>query len=54
MVYQLQFFLEKKDLAIIAHALVISRHDYSKALYMGLPLEMPPKLQLVQYVAALY
>ena len=37
---------------MLAHALVVSRSDYCNALYMGLPLRLMWKLQMVQNAAA--
>lgn len=41
-----------KDLATVTNALAISRLDYCKVLYVGLPLELSMKLQLTQDVPA--
>uniref|UniRef100_A0A803TNR7 Reverse transcriptase domain-containing protein n=1 Tax=Anolis carolinensis TaxID=28377 RepID=A0A803TNR7_ANOCA len=52
LVHQLRPYLGKSDLATVVHALVTSHLDYCNALYVGLPLKMPQKLQLVQRAAA--
>lgn len=49
---ELQPFLEKRDLAAVAHALITYRLDDCNVIYMGLPLKMTSKLELVQNVAA--
>lgn len=56
--YQLQFvrqlypFLEKEDLTMVTHALLMSQPDYCNVLYTVLSLKMTKKLQLVQNTAA--
>ncbi|XP_061473928.1 uncharacterized protein LOC133380529 [Rhineura floridana] len=52
LVAQLHPYLCGDDLASVVHALVTSRLDYCNALYVGLPLKMVRKLQLVQNAAA--
>lgn len=42
--YQLQTFLEKKDLVTCTHALVIYRLNYHHVLWVGLPLQITGKL----------
>lgn len=51
LIWQLRSFLEKKDFALITHALVTLIMDYRNILYTVLPLEMTWKLHLVQNVA---
>ena len=57
-VYQLHLvrrqrpYLPADCLARVVHALVISRLDYYNALYVGLPLKVTQKLQLIQNAAA--
>lgn len=50
-VYYLHTFLDKKDLTTVSPALVTSRLNYCNVLYVGLPLDMAQKLQLVQNAA---
>ena len=45
-------FLELEDLKTVAQAMVTSRLDFCNALYIGLPLCLVRKLQLVQNIAA--
>ncbi|XP_053142271.1 uncharacterized protein LOC128340742 [Hemicordylus capensis] len=52
LICQLQPYLERESLATVTHALVTSCLDYCNALYMGLPLKIVRKLQLVQNRAA--
>ncbi|XP_053149256.1 uncharacterized protein LOC128343844 [Hemicordylus capensis] len=52
LIRQLRPFLENNDLKTVVHQLVTSRLDYCNALYMGLPLYVVQKLQLVQNAAA--
>nr|XP_060621478.1 uncharacterized protein LOC132768982 [Anolis sagrei ordinatus]XP_060621479.1 uncharacterized protein LOC132768982 [Anolis sagrei ordinatus]XP_060621480.1 uncharacterized protein LOC132768982 [Anolis sagrei ordinatus] len=52
LVHQLRPYLVKADLAGVVHALVTSRLDYCNVLYIGLPLKMARKFQLVQRAAA--
>uniref|UniRef100_A0A803T4Q0 Reverse transcriptase domain-containing protein n=1 Tax=Anolis carolinensis TaxID=28377 RepID=A0A803T4Q0_ANOCA len=52
LVRQLHSFLGRSDLATVVHALVTSRLDYCNTLYVGSPLKMAQKLQLVQWAAA--
>ncbi|XP_061485295.1 uncharacterized protein LOC133385720 isoform X1 [Rhineura floridana] len=52
LVAQLRPYLDSDDLASVVHALVTSRLDYCNALYVGLPLKIVRKLQLVQNAAA--
>ena len=49
---QLRPYLDVGALTKLIHALVISRIDYCSALYMGLPLRLMCKLQMVQNSAA--
>ena len=57
-VYQLHLvsrprpYLPTDCLARVGHALVISRLDYCNVLYVGLPLKVTRKLQLIQNAAA--
>uniref|UniRef100_A0A803TEQ2 Transmembrane serine protease 4 n=1 Tax=Anolis carolinensis TaxID=28377 RepID=A0A803TEQ2_ANOCA len=51
-VRQLQPYLKKPDSATVVHALVTSRLDYCSTLYVGLPLKVARKLQLVQNLVA--
>ena len=51
-VAQLRPYLDRDSLASVVHALVTSKLDYCNVLYMGLPLKMVQKLQLVQTAAA--
>lgn len=44
--------LDRWDLAIVSHALAMSKVAYCNAVYGGLPLKMKQKLQLQRYVAA--
>ena len=48
LVRRLRPYLPTDCLARVVHALVISRLDYCNALYMGLPLKVTRKLQLIQ------
>lgn len=50
-VYYLHTFLDKKDLTTVSPALVTSRLNFCNVLYVGLPLDMAQKLQLVQNAA---
>ncbi|XP_053111605.1 uncharacterized protein LOC128327198 [Hemicordylus capensis] len=52
LIRQLCPFLEEDDLKTVVHQLVISWLDYCNALYVGLPLYVVRKLQLVQHAAA--
>ena len=45
-------YLDGGSLTILVHAFVILRLDYCNALYVGLPLRLMWKLQMVQNVAA--
>ena len=49
---QLRPYLEVGALTTLVHALVISRLDHCNALYVGLPLRLLRKLQVVQNAAA--
>ena len=49
---QLQPYLDGGALTTLVHALVISRLDHCNALYVGLPLRLMQKLQMVQNAAA--
>ena len=51
-VLQLRPFPELEDLKMVVHTLVTSRLDVCNALYIGLPLHLVRKLQLVQNMAA--
>ena len=44
---QLRSYLDVGALMTLIHALVISRIDYCSAVYVGLPLRLMPRLQLV-------
>lgn len=44
-------FLDKKNQAMVTYTLVTSRPDYCNGLYVGWPLKMAWKLQLVQSAA---
>ena len=48
---QLHPFLDVAALTTLAHALVILRLDHCNALYVGLPLRLMRKLQMVQNAA---
>lgn len=50
--FQLQRFLDHRNLATIFHALVTSQVDYYNVVYMELPWETTWKLQMVQNAAA--
>ncbi|XP_078241329.1 uncharacterized protein LOC140704108 [Pogona vitticeps] len=50
--YQLRPYLGEQSLMTVTHALVTSHIDYCNALYVGLPLKMVQRLQLVQNRAA--
>ena len=52
LVVQLHPYLDRDSLASVVHALVTSKLDYCKALYIGLPLKTVRELQLVQNAAA--
>uniref|UniRef100_A0A670HMU9 Reverse transcriptase domain-containing protein n=1 Tax=Podarcis muralis TaxID=64176 RepID=A0A670HMU9_PODMU len=52
LVRRLRPYLPADCLARVVHALVISRLDYCNALYVGLPLKVTRKLQLIQNAAA--
>uniref|UniRef100_A0A670ISF5 Reverse transcriptase domain-containing protein n=1 Tax=Podarcis muralis TaxID=64176 RepID=A0A670ISF5_PODMU len=52
LVRRLRPYLPADCLARVVHALVISRLDYCNALYVGLPLKVTQKLQLIQNAAA--
>uniref|UniRef100_A0A670IW23 Reverse transcriptase domain-containing protein n=1 Tax=Podarcis muralis TaxID=64176 RepID=A0A670IW23_PODMU len=52
LVCRLRPYLPADCLARVVHALVISRLDYCNALYVGLPLKVTRKLQLIQNAAA--
>ena len=52
MICQLWPFLDIDNLATVVHVLVTPQLDYCNALYVGLPLKMTWKLQLVQNAAA--
>ena len=45
-------YLDTGALTTLVHALVISRLDHCNALYVGLPLRLMQKLEVVQNVAA--
>uniref|UniRef100_A0ABM5FTP4 Reverse transcriptase domain-containing protein n=1 Tax=Pogona vitticeps TaxID=103695 RepID=A0ABM5FTP4_9SAUR len=49
---RLRPYLDTGTLTTLVHALVISRLDYCNALYVGLPLKVMRKLQVVQNAAA--
>ena len=48
LIYQLCPYLDRDSLATVIHALITSRLDYCNVLYVGLPLKMVRKLQLLQ------
>ena len=52
LIHQMRPFLESEDLKVVVHALVTSRLDFCNALYIGLPLCLVQKHQLVQNMAA--
>ena len=52
LVCRLRPYLSVDCLARVVHALVISRLDYCNAFYVGLPLKVTQKLQLIQNMAA--
>uniref|UniRef100_A0A670J4S4 Reverse transcriptase domain-containing protein n=1 Tax=Podarcis muralis TaxID=64176 RepID=A0A670J4S4_PODMU len=52
LVCRLRPYLPADCLTRVVHALVISRLDYCNALYVGLPLKVTRKLQLIQNAAA--
>ena len=47
---QLCPYLDVRVLTTLVHALAVSRLDYCNALYLGLPLRLMEKLQMVQNV----
>ena len=49
---QLRPYLDRGGLTTLVHALIISRLDHCNALYVGLPLRLMQKLQMVQNAAA--
>ena len=49
---QLRPYLDVGALTTLVHVLVVLRLDYCNALYVGLPLRLVWKLQMVQNVAA--
>ena len=49
---RLRPYLDMGVLTTLVHALVISRLDHCNALYVGLPLRLMRKLQVVQNVVA--
>ena len=49
---RLHSYLGAGALTTLVHALIILRLDYCNVLYMGLPLKLTRKLQVVQNVAA--
>ena len=49
---QLHSYLDVGVLTTLVHVLVVSRLDYCSALYVGLPLRLMQKLQMVQNTAA--
>ena len=49
---QLRPYLDVGTLATLVHVLIVSRLDYCNALYVGLPLKMMQKLQMVQNAVA--
>ena len=51
-IVQLCPYLNVGSLTTLVHALVTSKLDYCKALYVGLPLRLMQKLQMVQNAAA--
>lgn len=51
-VHQLHPFFDKRDLMMVTHALVPSRLDYCHVDYVGMPLNVPQKMQLVQNATA--
>ena len=51
LIRQLRPFLELEDLKTVVHTLVTSRLNFCNVLYIGLPLCLVQKLQLVQNMA---
>lgn len=51
LVHQLRPFMDKKDLAMVSHALIISQLDCSNVFHLGLPLKMTLKLEPIQNAA---
>ena len=49
---QLHLYLDTGVLTTLVHALIVSRIDYCNTIYMGLPLRLMRKLQMVQNMAA--
>ena len=49
---QLHSYLDVGALTTLVHAFIISRRDYCNALYMGLPLRLMQKMQMVQNTAS--
>uniref|UniRef100_A0A8D0GH51 Reverse transcriptase domain-containing protein n=1 Tax=Sphenodon punctatus TaxID=8508 RepID=A0A8D0GH51_SPHPU len=52
LVRRLRPYISRPDLATLIHAFITSRLDYCNALYVGLPLFLVRRLQLVQNAAA--
>ena len=49
---QLCPYLDTGALTMLVHAIVVSRIDYCNALYIGFPLRVMQKLQMVQNMVA--
>lgn len=52
LVHQLWPYLNQSNLAMVVHALVTSKFNYCNTFYVGLPIKIVRKLQLVQNATA--